>query len=277
MTEPEGGVHRIIVTGATSGVGGAVVLRELAAGNRVLATGRNASRLDALARKADARGQRDQLDLLAADLCSDQDLVKLVNRTENLFNSGPDGLVHTAFGHIGEDEGKTLEDLHVDEIRDFISSSVTASILLVKAFLPMLRRIRNGRMVFVVADWGFPQHNVLLSGKTEDGAVGSATFVSAKYAIHGLASSIERESGIAVSAIYPGVVASSAGEDDEGVVQFFDIDDSDDVVQSRGGYNSPIDAIPLSDLAESVHFVLNTRATAKAILLKPRDPGYIGL
>jgi NAD(P)-dependent dehydrogenase (short-subunit alcohol dehydrogenase family) len=130
--------------------------------------------------------------------------------------------------------------------------------------------------VFLIADWGLPQHNILLTGPSGEGPIGSEAYIAAKYAITGLASSLELQGGVLTSAIYPGVVASWAGEGGDGEPAFLTLDSSHDEI-TAAGYDVPEDAIPLSDISASVAFVLSTKATVRTLVLKPRRTTYVGL
>jgi NAD(P)-dependent dehydrogenase (short-subunit alcohol dehydrogenase family) len=182
--------------------------------------------------------------------------------------------VHAAFGHIGEDEGVSIEETTEAELVQFVQDSVTAAFLTVRTVLPALKA-GTGRAVFIVADWGLPQHNLLLSGEIDGEAVGSQAFVAAKYAIAGLANSLELQSGIGVTGLYPGAVASLSGTDSSGKPVFLTLDSSEEDIRAAG-YDDPDAVIPLVDIVDCVDLAIASRSVIRTIGLKPRNPAYIG-
>jgi NAD(P)-dependent dehydrogenase (short-subunit alcohol dehydrogenase family) len=186
-------------------------------------------------------------------------------------------LVNCAFGHIGEDQGKSLLDVEAQDLVAFAQTSIVGTWLVTRELAPLLQASR-GRAIFIVADWGFPQHNVFLS-TTGDATtrLGSEAYASAKHAITGLASSLERMLGISTTGIYPGIIASMKSSDSaDGEPSYFDIDDGIEEIDAEEAYADGW-AIPLRDVANSVLFAATTTCTVKAILLKPSTPGYDGL
>jgi len=264
-----------LISGATSGVGGAIVAERLAHGDSVIAVGRSVERLADLRDATPASVGTGKLLPISADLSTREGQTLLRSAIEASAPDGLDYLVHAAFGHIGEDEGKSIADITQEELVEFLSNSVILAHLTVQTCLPSLLRKRGSQLVFIVADWGLPQHNVLLYGESEGGAVGSEPYVSAKYALTGLASALEIQQDVRVTAVYPGVIASAA-LDTAGEPTFLTLDATDDEV-AAAGYSVPEAAIPLSDIVAAVSFALSTRATVKTISIRPTGRGYIGV
>jgi NAD(P)-dependent dehydrogenase (short-subunit alcohol dehydrogenase family) len=265
----------IVVTGATSGVGTAIVTDQLSRGVTVIATGRSERRLAALRELAESQGSASRLTIVQADLCNTEELDQLVEQVGTVAGDGIDAVVLVGFGHIGEDEGKALTDVTPEELSNFVTGSVTLNLCTTRAFVPLLKA-GDGRVVAIVADWGLPQHNIVTSGESGDGQIGSEAFVAAKYAMTGMLTSLERQSGVTASGIYPGVIASWRGEDSEGEPEYLAIDSSEAEI-GEAGYNVPHDAIPLADVAGAVEFALSSSATVRTLVLKPRRHDYIGL
>jgi NAD(P)-dependent dehydrogenase (short-subunit alcohol dehydrogenase family) len=182
-------------------------------------------------------------------------------------------VVTTVFGHIGEDEGRPLIDADPEDLQEFSRNSVLANWYILKAFAPLLKPT-GGRIVLIVADWGFPQHNVLTGLKREKmkPSLGSEAYVSAKYAQHGLAASAERMLRIPVCAIYPGIVASRRSDSDE----YYDLDDPTCVIEQDPYYSGGW-AVELRDVCAATEFCLTVRSVPKAIQLKPPVAEYDGL
>lgn len=263
-----------LITGAGYGVGRAIALGLARAGSDLILAGRStdqlvetSKRIQSLGKKAFVSttdiGQFDQVESMA----------KLVREKYGRL----DVLVNNAFGHIGEDKGKSLRDVLPQELADFAQSSIVGTWFVVRELAPLLR-LHNGRAVFVVADWGIPQHNVFLA--TPPGAktrLGSEAFASAKHAISGFVNALERMIGVPASAIYPGIIASARpSKSTDSETAYFDLDDPIEMIEAEecyvGGW-----AIPLVDIVESVLFALRTHCSVKGIMLKPATPDYDGL
>lgn len=266
-----------LVTGASYGVGRAVAIRLARAGYNIIATARTSSALDVTAQRTRDAGR--QAVTVEADLSNLGDIDRLVAAVDTHAHGSLNLFIHCAFGHIGEEEGRSLETVSVDEIRDFVSVSITGTYLVTRVLLPSVRAA-EGRMIFIIADWGLPTHNILLStyGESEN-PLGSEVFNSAKYAVTGFVNSLERLSRVRCSGIYPGVIASAYQREyppeakSEG---YLDLDSAASEAKAAG-YDAPKDSIPLSDVAESVYFAATSQATVRAIHLKPVDFGYSGV
>jgi NAD(P)-dependent dehydrogenase (short-subunit alcohol dehydrogenase family) len=261
-----------LITGASYGVGRAVAVYLSEHGFNIALTSRNKEALQTTADRLDA----DAKSLVIPADMSKIDHVETLGQELQSEQVSLDAFVHCAFGHIGEEDGMSVENVSPQEIADFIDVSVTGSILITRSVIPLLRS-RGGRAVFVVADWGFPSHNVLLAGTPEQ-PIGSETFNAAKHAMTGFVNSLERLSGVRATGIYPGIIASANQKqyppnlEHEGYLELH----STDAEAKEAGYDIPQDAIPLEDIAKSVHFALTTRSTVRALHLKPVDFWYTG-
>ena len=119
--------RRILVTGASSGIGAATA-RELAArGHRVLATARRAERLEQLAAEAG-------IVAMPADLTDPADVARLAEAVA--ADGGLQALVHVAGGARGTD---SVESGPLEDWRWMFEANVLTTKLLVTACLPLLR------------------------------------------------------------------------------------------------------------------------------------------
>lgn len=123
----------VVVLGGSGGVGEGVVASALAAGATVIATGRDRSRLDALAGRlqADGLGQRLQTRLLdAMSEHLDQDVANLAGEF------GPfDGAIVSVASWGGQGRKAAL-DLTDKEWQDLLDGNLTSVFRLFRAFLP---------------------------------------------------------------------------------------------------------------------------------------------
>lgn len=127
-SNPGGRPRCVLVTGATSGIGRAVVRRFLSGGWRVLATGRNAAALEAL--RSDAP---DRVETYEADLSSTDGVSALLRRVVPAHQS-LDALVNAA-GVISND---TVAGFTPEAFHRMLALNVTAPALLTQGLLPLL-------------------------------------------------------------------------------------------------------------------------------------------
>ncbi len=133
MTTPATQNRRAVVTGASSGIGEAVVRALRATGWDVVGVARRADRLDALDAEVGSAS-------FAADLSREADVAALA---EHLASTGDvHALVHVAGGARGTDR---VEDGKPDDWRWMFEVNVLSAQLVTAALLPLLREgIRTG-------------------------------------------------------------------------------------------------------------------------------------
>lgn len=118
---------RVVVTGASSGIGAATVRRLAGDGWQVVATARRTERLQEIAAETGA-------DILPADLTVAGDVERL--RAFVAGSGGADALVNNAGGAIGLD---TVESSSIDDWQRMFEINVIATKLVTSALLPLLR------------------------------------------------------------------------------------------------------------------------------------------
>ncbi|HKH43103.1 MAG TPA: SDR family NAD(P)-dependent oxidoreductase [Thermoanaerobaculia bacterium] len=180
-----------LVTGASSGIGAALAASLARAGVRLLLSGRDAGRLEAVAGRA--RATSPQVETAAADL-EDADQVRaLAGRAEEVF-ARLDLLVHAAGAlHWGPVATAPLEELDRQ-----LAVNVRAPYLLTQLLLPLLGAA-SGQIVF------------LNSNAVRRPASGMAAYAASKHALLGLADCLREEvaaSGVRVLSAFPGRTAT---------------------------------------------------------------------
>lgn len=178
---------RVLVTGATRGIGRATVLELLRGGASVLATGRDLARMESLRASASSA---ERLTTSAADLSSPEDRKALV---EEALRAPLDGVVHSAgVCALGRVEETIPEALDLNWQVNF-----RTPYLLTRALLPALRT-RRGLALFIN------------SGAGIQAGPGWSAYAASKHALRALANSLRaEESGrVRVTTIYPGRTAS---------------------------------------------------------------------
>ncbi|RFB05277.1 SDR family NAD(P)-dependent oxidoreductase [Parvularcula marina] len=127
-----------LVTGATSGIGRATVLRLLAGGAKVVATGRRTDRLDALEKEAGTdRLKTAQLDMM------DLDAVDGFPATLS-EDWQPDILINNAGLALGLSGAAEAELSHWDQM---IATNVTGLVHLTRGFLPRLKSLPRADVI----------------------------------------------------------------------------------------------------------------------------------
>jgi short-subunit dehydrogenase len=173
------------VTGATGGIGGAVVRRLVPAGTRVLATGRDAA---ALARLHDTG-----CDTLAVDLADPAAAGELAHAALQRLGSLDLLVAAAGRGAVGP-----VADMPAQDLVDVLTVDLLAPLALIHAALPALTRA-GGRVVLVGSVAG--------ALVVRDEAVYSA----AKAGLAAFATALRSElagSGVSVTLSVPGVVAT---------------------------------------------------------------------
>lgn len=134
----------ILVTGASRGLGAAAVRLLAARGCRVIATGRNAAAVKAVARTAGCAWV--QLDL------RDEASIQAAARTVQQSHGRIDVLVNNAA--ILLDRGLDLLAADPDVLRETLDTNVTGTLRVTRAFVPLLRTSDDPRIVIVSSGAG---------------------------------------------------------------------------------------------------------------------------
>ncbi|WP_336033568.1 SDR family NAD(P)-dependent oxidoreductase [Geodermatophilus sp. FMUSA9-8] len=190
--------RRVLVTGASRGVGRAVVGALVAAGADVLGTARDAGRLDALAAEVTGPGR---FEPVVADL-TDPAAPALLAGTVARRWGGLDVLFSNAGVMLARDE--RFEDEPAGTLEDTLAVNLVAPHRLVLALLPCLRAGHEPQVVHVSSGAG-----------TRDGMAepGIGSYRVSKYALNGLVlmQAAQLRGEVAVNALDPGWVRTDLG------------------------------------------------------------------
>lgn len=165
---------RILLTGATGGVGSLVAKRLAEKGAILTLVGRNASKLNAL--QSDIEHGGGKANTIVADLNA-TDAPQSVAETAQQQLGGIDILINNA----GILDFIALENQSEARIAAIIQTNVTSLIQLTRAVLPHMQQNNQGHLLFVgsiFGSLGFPHY---------------ATYCASKFAVHGFSQALRRE------------------------------------------------------------------------------------
>jgi short-subunit dehydrogenase len=175
--------RKILVTGASRGIGAAITRQLLDAGCRVVALARDFS---------DWPPQTEGMERVSLDLAR---LQELPHQLGDLARNHPelDGLILNAgYGQFG-----SLEEFSYPQIRELVETNLLQHIYFARAFLPRFKKQGWGDLILIGSE-------AALNGGRK-GAVYSAC----KFGLRGLAQSLREECsarGVRISLINPGMV-----------------------------------------------------------------------
>jgi len=185
---------RVLVTGATGGIGTATAAALHARGATVLISGRRRDALDELAARLG-----DRVEVLTADLAE---------RDSALGLAADAGAVDVLVANAALPASGRVDDFSHDEIDRALDVNLRAPIQLCRALLPgMLERAR-GHVVFVSS----------LSGKAASPR--SGIYSATKFGLRGFAAGLREDvepKGIGVTVVFPGFVRDAGLFADSGV------------------------------------------------------------
>jgi NAD(P)-dependent dehydrogenase (short-subunit alcohol dehydrogenase family) len=174
------------VTGASKGLGLALVKKLLAEGYRVAATSRNAKEL---LRAVGAN--REAFLPLSVDLKDETSVDKAVKETIAQF-----GAIDVVVNNAGYGLAGSLEELSDEEVRQNFDINVFGVLNVIRKVLPYMRKQRSGHFFNIASVGGF-------TGSFP----GFGSYTATKFAMHGFSESLAAEVkpfGITVSIVSPG-------------------------------------------------------------------------
>ncbi|MCG7914596.1 MAG: SDR family oxidoreductase [Candidatus Thiodiazotropha lotti] len=209
--------RKLLISGATHGIGKAISRFLLEQGNEVVGIGRDFSAWT---------DPPDRLHKVTFDL---SDLERLPGCLNEVIRSHPDldGVVLNAgYGQFG-----SLEEFSFQQIRQMIDVNLTQHIYIARAMVPQLKKLGRGDIIIIGSE------SALSGGKR------GSLYSACKFALRGFAQSLRAEcstSGARVCLINPGMVDSD----------FFN------ELDFRPG-DAPENYLRVEDIAEVVHWVLS--------------------
>lgn len=184
--------RRAIVTGGSSGLGRATVLRFLAEGARVVVLSRESEHLRALAAEIEGPGKNGHV--LAIDVADRVAAFEGIRQALRVLG-GIDVLVHAAGINLTR---RAMSVLDPDAWDQVIATNLTAAFNVTHALLPIMREAGGGQLIFISS----------VSAKRPEAASGPA-YIASKAGMNGLVAAVneeERKNGIRATIVVPGLI-----------------------------------------------------------------------
>jgi NAD(P)-dependent dehydrogenase (short-subunit alcohol dehydrogenase family) len=135
--------RKVIVTGASRGIGWEIVLKLAGQGHSILALARNEEKLTELARKAGKHCEALPFDITQADLSALEETLSRMGGVDLIINNA------------GALISKPFEDLADDEWQSIFEVNLFGVVRLLRTCLPLLRRSRNPHVLNISSMGGF--------------------------------------------------------------------------------------------------------------------------
>ncbi|MBM7650211.1 NAD(P)-dependent dehydrogenase (short-subunit alcohol dehydrogenase family) [Bacillus ectoiniformans] len=164
------------ITGASSGFGFLTAIELAKAGIFVIATIRNVHAKDLLLTEARKHNVEENIEVLQLDVTNHQQLEHVKDHVLSIYTS-IDYLINNA----GYSVGGLAEDLSVEDYKQQFETNLFGVIAVTKAFLPLMRKQRRGKIInigSISGSFGFP---------------GLTPYVSSKFALKGYSEALRLE------------------------------------------------------------------------------------
>jgi NAD(P)-dependent dehydrogenase (short-subunit alcohol dehydrogenase family) len=233
------------VTGASKGLGLAMVKKLLAAGYNVAATSRNLKELQS------AVGKNTSGFLpLAVNLVDEDSVGKAIDETVSHFGSIDFVVNNAGYGQAG-----SLEELSDAEARSNFDVNVFGALNVIRKALPYLRRQQSGHIFNIASIGGFT------------GAFpGFGIYIATKFAMHGFSESLATEVkpfGIRVTIVSPGYFRTNFLEKDSLMVPKHEIAEYRSVREAQSLHQHTINGNQQGDPDKAVDVIIQVAEAGK--------------
>ena len=208
------------ITGASTGLGLALVKLVLANGDRVVATTRNTDDL-----KSKVTGYESDFLALKVNLTDDENVKSAVKQAIDQF-----GQLDVVVNNAGYVLGGSIEELTDQEFRATLDVNLFGTVNVIRAALPYLRAQQSGYIINISSSAGYV------------GYPNAGSYSAGKFAIIGISESLHEEIkpfGVKVTVVAPGEFRTNLWE--EGAIAF--------AKNSLASYNSATVAKTLANLS----------------------------
>jgi len=136
----------VVITGATGGLGSELVRIHLMRGDQVVATGRDASRLETLKEWASSRGKTDCLHPYALDTTDQRAVYDCAAWVQNRFQR-----CDFLYNNAGVAVFLPFLETSPEAMEQILRTNVWSLLVVTRAFLPMMVSAENGRIVNIAS------------------------------------------------------------------------------------------------------------------------------
>ena len=181
---------KVIVTGATGGIGTSVVEKFIEMNATVLATGRNVNKLEELKKKFK------NLKILSFDTSKHDEIEKFIDSSSSELGGGVDILINNA----GINQDNLSIRMDIEEWKKVIDINLTSTFLLSKFAIKKMLKNKYGKIVNITSVIG------------HTGNVGQSNYAASKGAIISMSKSLALEyakKNINVNCISPGYITTN--------------------------------------------------------------------
>ncbi len=179
---------RVLLIGATGGIGSKIAESLQSAGADLYLSGRNQMRLDAL-KKSLREIAPQEPHTICADITTEAGRLRILDFVRSL----PAG-INTLINCAGINHFSLLEGLDQDVLQKMIDTNLTAPLQLIRQLLPQLRKQREAHLINIGSSFG------------SIGFAGFSVYCATKFALRGFTEALRREladTSITVSYIAP--------------------------------------------------------------------------
>lgn len=188
---------RIVLTGASGGIGRQLAHDLVQRGAKVLMVGRNHERLASIVRALDAHA--DRVRILAADLATADGLDSVVAAAQSLDERGVNVLINNA----GVNDFGQFQGQRPDQVSTTVQTNLLAPMLLTQRLWPLLASQDSSCVVNVGSTLG------------SIGLPGQVAYSASKFGLHGFTEALRREAhGTPVRVLYVAPRATDTGMND---------------------------------------------------------------
>ena len=181
---------KVIVTGATGGIGSSVVEKFIEMKANVLATGRNVEKLEELKKKFK------NLKILSFDTSEHGDIEKFIDNASNELGGSADILINNA----GVNQDNLSIRMEIEEWKKVIDINLTSTFLLSKFAIKKMLKNKYGKIVNITSVIG------------HTGNVGQSNYAASKAAIISMSKSLALEyakKNITINCVSPGYITTN--------------------------------------------------------------------
>ena len=206
------------ITGASKGLGLALVKKLLNEGYRVAATSRN---LKQLITAVDVESKN--FLPLEVDLTNDESVKESIDKTWSIFKS-----IDVVVNNAGYGIGGSIEELTDKEVRDSFDVNVFGTMNVVRNVMPYLRDQQSGHIINIASIAGFAP------------ATGWSVYAGCKFAVAGLSEVLAEDVksfGVKVTVVLPGAFRTSFLTEESLVYATSPLAAYKDVAESHARYN----------------------------------------